>query len=158
MLNNPLELKVIELVGLEKGEYGRTCGLHAYCGQQVVPGTVLGLHFTEISIMEEIHVERVISSPESPQRKGRGRPKKKPTEMVTENRTIIEKVVEARVWNNQVSSCLVGFVSKPFIAIYGDQLEGRIVKIRDLDSNSNYETVRQRSKELSGLAVGIIIG
>ena len=155
MLNNPLELKVIELVGLEKGEYGRTCGLHAHCGQQVVPGTVLKLHFAEISILEEIQVERVISSP---QRKGRGRPKKKPTEMITENRSIIEKVVEARVWNNQVSSCLVGFVSKPFIAIYGDQLEGRIVKIRELDSNSNYETVRQRSKELSGLAVGIIIG
>ena len=155
MLNNPLELKAIELVGLEKGEYGRTCGLHAYCGQQVVPGTVLKLHFAEISILEEIQVERVISSP---QRKGRGRPKKKPTEMITENRSIIEKVVEARVWNNQVSSCLVGFVSKPFIAIYGDQLEGRIVKIRELDSNSNNETVRQRSKELSGLAVGIIIG
>ncbi len=55
MLNNPLELKVTELVGLEKGEYGRTCGLHAYCGQQVVPGTVLKLHFAEISILEEIH-------------------------------------------------------------------------------------------------------
>lgn len=158
MLNHPLELKLLEIVGLEKGEYGRTCGIHSYCGDQVTPGTVLKLNFNEITILENVEVQREIETEQSLEKKGRGRPKKKPTETVNIIRGRKERVLEARIWNNGVASCLVGFVSKPFIAVYGDLLEGRIVKIRTLDKLSDYPTVRQRSEEHNGLATGIIIG
>lgn len=157
MLNHPLELKMIEIVGLEKGENGRTCGIHAYCGEQVMPGTVLKLNSNEITIIENVQVERVLSTYQPPDKKERGRPKKKPTERVTIMQSRKERVIEARIWNNQVSSCLVGFVSKPFVAVYGDQLVGRIVKVRDLDRLSEYATTRHRNDEQSGLVTGIIM-
>lgn len=149
---------MLELVGLENGENGRTCGLHARCGDQVGPGTILKLNFNDITINESIQVERVISTYAPPTKKARGSPKKLPMETVTEIQSRTERVLEARIWNNSVSSCLVGYIGKAFIAVYGNMLEGRIVKVRDLDSLSDYETVRQRSKENSGLALVIVIG
>ena len=88
MLNNPLELKVLELVGLEKGENGRTCGIHARCGDQVVPGTVLKLGFNEITIIKSVSVESVLLDYVPPLKKARGRPKKLPTEIVNEMRPL----------------------------------------------------------------------
>ena len=149
---------MIEIVGLENGQNGPTCGIHPYCGEQVIPGTVLKLVRNEITIVETVEVERVVPTYQSPTTKARGRPKKKPMEKIKILQSKTESVLEARLWKNNVCSCLVGFVSKPFVAVYGCLLEGRVVKVRDLDKLSEYETVRQRSREHNGLAIGVIIG
>ena len=154
---NELRLKVLELVGLHKGNHGRTCGIHEECGRSVVVGTQLMLRFAKVAISEEVEILRDVPAPE-PVVKKRGRKPKLLQEKVKVIKTRFETVVNARIWIDGVESCLVGYVSKAFVSIYGRLLEGRILEITALHSTSQFECNRLRSDQQSGLARGTIIG
>jgi hypothetical protein len=116
-----LRLKVIELVGLNLGNNGRTCGIHPFCGQSVEITDQLKLRATFRTVTEEVQVQEEVLPPPIPEgafiAKKRGRPKAAKFTTVLRSVTKTEAVFEARKWINGVESCLIGYVSKPFISI-----------------------------------------
>jgi hypothetical protein len=151
-MENHLRLKVLELVGLHKGNHGRTCGLHPVCGLSVTSGTNLIIRIAKIMIAEEVEVwQDVPQQATIPVIKKRGRKKKALQEKVKIITMRSETVANARIWNNGIESCLVGFVSKAFLKVYGNSLDGRVLEVTALHSDSKFECERIRSTELGGL-------
>jgi hypothetical protein len=155
---NPLRLKVIEIVGLHKGEHGRTCGIHPECGRAISVGSTLILRWEMITISEVVKELRDIVAEEPlVVTKKRGRKKKLPKELVEVVKIRQEPTVKARIWNNGIESCLVGFVSRAFIAAHQRTLNGRVVEITEILSESMHESEKSRSVNANGLARGTII-
>ncbi len=145
---------------MDQGSYGRMCGVHqANCGVAVGVGTHLKLIQSIIQVPKTrmVAVALELTAPNTTTKK-RGRPKKVPVEYVEECVLEEERTVKAYLWSNGVESCCVGFVSKTFQSLYGDLLNGRIVDVRDICLRSNNESDLRRSKEHSGLVIGIIVG
>jgi hypothetical protein len=53
---HPLRLKVVEIVGLHQGSYGRTCTIHSECGRSVKVGDSVIFRQERIPISEEIDI------------------------------------------------------------------------------------------------------
>lgn len=151
-----LPYSTIEIVGLNEGGFGRTCGIHSSnCGSSVKVGTHLKLIKSTVDIPQ---VKRVpICSEETHIPKKRGRPKKKDVEYEEVAITETVECMKAFIWVNGVEGCLVGFVSKPFLKIYGNELDGRVVDIVYVGSESQVESDRRRSMVHNGLAIGVIL-
>jgi hypothetical protein len=153
-----LRLKVVELVGLMMGNNGRTCESHAICGKTVEIGDQLKLYKGSITFeVEEMvpvpvpHPLPIGPLPEGTHvKKKRGRKKKVITTMELKLVTRTVETIEARKWINASAGCLVGFVSKTFVSIYGDSLVGRVVEVSDL--SSEFEIDQIRSETLNGIA------
>ncbi|KAJ3318572.1 hypothetical protein HDV06_000401 [Boothiomyces sp. JEL0866] len=154
MTSSELKYKFIEIVGLNKGNNGRTCSSHAYCGSTVRRSTILKLVKTDITIKDIIQIHEDV--PENiVVKKKRGRKNK---------RRLIDKVVETvettygcRIFEDGKEKCWVGFVGRPFISIFGDKLEGQFVEVTELLDDSEYACDVQRSEDLGGIAKAIII-
>ena len=157
--NEPLRLKVLEIVGIHKGNNGRTCGIHSECGKSLEVQSQLKLHWGTISIAETVKESRdIIPEGSEDMPKKRGRKKKLMKEVVETVKIRTEKVVKALIWKDGVESCLVGFVSRAFCSCYGESLEGRVVEITQLMSSSEHECERERSANVNGLARATIMG
>jgi hypothetical protein len=89
--------------------------------------------------------------------KKRGRPKKKKEEYEEIVLTETVKCIKAFIWVNGVEGCLVGFVSNPFLKTYGNTLDGRVVDVIHVRSESQVECDRRRCMEHKGLAIGVIL-
>jgi hypothetical protein len=157
-------LRAIEVVGIGLGNYGRQCGLHAICGVSLAVGEQLKLVSTVLKLMTEEDVEVEIPVPQVAVptedtfiRKNRGRKPKPKTRIEKQIISRYEDVVEARRWCNASVGCLIGFVSKAFVTIYGKGLNGRIVEVTDICSKSEFETDRIRSELLNGIARVVIL-
>ena len=85
-------------------------------------------------------------------------PKKKQMELVQRTETKSKDSVQARLCNNGIETCLVGFVSLPFVEIYGNSLDGRVAEVSDIHSQSVFEIERIRSNAMNGIARVTIIG
>ncbi len=80
---NPLRLKVLEIVGIHRGNNGRTCGIHSECGKSIVIGSQLKLHWDSVIISEIVKELRDIIPVEvAGVPKKRGRKKKLMQEVV----------------------------------------------------------------------------
>jgi hypothetical protein len=146
----------IEIVGLSDGGFGRTCGIHSTnCGVSVKVDTNLKLikSTIEVPLIEKIPVV----SEENTEIKKRGRPKKKETQFEEVFTTEVVECIKAFIWINGVEGCFVGFVSKPFLKLYGSELDGRVVHIVTVGWDSDVEADRRRSLEHNGLVSGVII-
>jgi hypothetical protein len=87
----------------------------------------------------------------------RGRKPKPKTILEKQIVTRLENVIEVRKWTSASLGCLVGFVAKTFAIIYGTGLNGRVVEVTDILSQSAFETDRIRSDSLNGLARVVIL-
>ncbi|KAJ3270656.1 hypothetical protein HDV01_007544 [Terramyces sp. JEL0728] len=92
-----------------------------------------------------------------PTKKARGRPRIVETEFVEHFEIQKVDTIKAYFWTGAVEGCCVGMVSKAFQAVYGNNLDGRVVEVMDLAAISESESMRRRGKELNGLAFCIII-
>ena len=160
MLQHPLRSKQLELVGLEEGSSGRTCGIHTVCGELLIPGTHVKLVEASREVIEQVVVEVPIveESNGSPIQKKRGRPKKPKTRKETQIQRYIEDGFAAYIWINGLMTCRVGFVARSFVVAYGPGLQGRIVEITQLLKECQWEIERKRSADSFGIALGTIIG
>jgi hypothetical protein len=61
------------------------------------------------------------------------------------------------MWINGSEGCCVGMVSQVFAKLYGNILDGRIVKITKICAEEDSESMRHRSAEHGGMAFGVII-
>ncbi|KAJ2998024.1 hypothetical protein HDV02_004935 [Globomyces sp. JEL0801] len=156
----PLRLKVIEIEGLHQGNNGRTCTIHPVCGKSVEMGMSLKLRKdiieTQQVVMETRDVD--IPTPAVGVAKKLRRKKKLQKKLVKVVKTRTEIVVQAWIWKDDVESCLIGFVSKAFVSIYGeDKLDGRIAEISYVLDQSEYECERLRSANENGLIRATIL-
>jgi hypothetical protein len=60
---HPLRLKVVEIVGLHQGSYGRTCTIHSECGRSAKVGDRVIFRQERIPISEEIEISKDIEHP-----------------------------------------------------------------------------------------------
>ncbi|KAI3655199.1 hypothetical protein MP638_004559, partial [Amoeboaphelidium occidentale] len=106
-----------------------------------------------------VTVKRAITPPVAAEgnTKKRGRPKKVKVEYEEVEEMKDVTTFKAFIWLNGVESCCVGFVSKVFQELYGDMLDGRVVALTAIGSESENESDRRRSLEHNGLATGIIM-
>jgi len=133
------------------------CAQHpTNCGVCVEPGTQFKLR---VSTVEVTNTQRIaVTQPTNENGiKKKGRPKK--TEAVYEDRTVVvlEPTVKVLLWRHGVESCCVGYVSRCFQNVYVNQLDGRVIGIKELYSESTSESVRQRSLENNGMALAVIL-
>ncbi|KAI8891808.1 hypothetical protein BC833DRAFT_626446 [Globomyces pollinis-pini] len=156
-MNNIL-YKHIEIVGLDEGSNGRICGIHPEnCGSQLVVGNQVKIRKSRIQKIVTTMKEVIIPEP-TPVIKKRGRPKdsKKELQEIIEVKTV--DTYKVFVWKNGSEGYLIGFVSEVFINFFKEQLDGRTVGINDICNVSESESIRRRSKENNGMALGAIIG
>ena len=148
-----LMYKRIEIVGIESGTHGRSCGLHEVCGAELKVGTKLRIYGDEI-IVEMHETEPITPEPRPPSARGR-----KPAAKYRS--VLVERAIptwKAFVWANSVATCCVGFVAKSFQARYGSALDGRVVDVSKLYSETELEADHRRSIEHNGMLQAIIIG
>jgi hypothetical protein len=48
-------------------------------------------------------------------------------------------------------------IGRPFIFLYEDALDGRVIKVTELTANSEIESARKRNDEHGGLALAVIV-
>lgn len=149
----------IEIVGTDEKDHGRTCNLHKEsCGASLtIDHPFLKIHKKTIQIF------KIPMSSNQPHSKGvskklKGKAKKQANSDSQESQLVDHHTMGVYIYNNNVSSCFVGFVSKTFQSVYGDKLEGRILKIQRILKGSDSESERLRSNYYHGLIHTIIIG
>lgn len=153
---NPLRLKVVELVGLHQGSYGRTCRRHPECGRSIKVGDIVIFRKELIPISDEVEVMKDVELPIAPGVLNKGRKKKLLQEKIKIFKLRTEKSLKVYVWKNETQMCAIGFVSKTFISVYGiEALDGRVAEITTVQSP--YECEQRRSEELNGLARATIL-
>jgi hypothetical protein len=129
---NPLRLKVVEIVGLHQGSYGRTCKRHPECGRSVKVGDKVIFRQEVIPISEEVEVLKDVQQTTVPEVLKKGRKKKLPQVMV---KLRTEKSLKVYIWDNELQMCAIGFVSKTFINAYTiEALDGSVAEITSVHS------------------------
>ena len=144
-----IRYRSLELVGLNQENNGRICGAHpTNCGVAVQPGSFLRLRngTADIPRVVKVAVQAAFQT-HATSAKCRGRPKK--TVVVYEEQVEMhsEPKVKGYLWNGQIEGCCVGMVSRAFQATYGSILDGRVVEVRELASQSDSESMRKRRYE-----------
>jgi hypothetical protein len=153
---NPLRLKVVEIVGLHLGSYGRTCEIHNECGRSVKVGDLVVFRQERVAISEEIETSKDIEQP-TISKVSKSRKKKVPQVKVKTFKIRTEQALKVYLWATELQKCAIGFVSKTFISIYTmEALDGQIAEITSV--HSPFECELARSEELNGLARATILG
>ena len=125
--------------------------IHDICGDSVKIRSHVTLRWGKFKYTETMQVTQDIQQPNIDSTaiivKKKGRPKKLPQETVTMQVEIEVDTVYAWMWQDAVETCLIGFVSNPFIAACGKALDGCTAEITELLSDSPWECYRNRSEE-----------
>ena len=149
-----IKFKTLEIVGLDGKKCKTMCGLHTTCGSFVRPGMYLKLLKGKLTVSVQVNVP-IESTEQAPPK--RGRPKKS----MTETQTVIQlkevDCIKVYRWENAIEGCLVGIVAEPFQAVYGNKLDGRIVYVDSLASDSTSMSERAYSDQNNGLAMVRIV-
>lgn len=153
--------KPLEIVGTSKGDHGRTCGIHPIsCGASLLAGARLKIYKDTIEISEQVNLS-FNEFNHSDQLMGVGKKRKTKASQVdvyASERLVNKSVMKVYIHTSNVTSCCVGFISRPFLRIYGDILDGRIVEVQRILGTSECESERRRSRELNGLLHAIVVG
>jgi hypothetical protein len=136
----------VEIVGINYGGQGRTCGLHSTnCGVQIAPGMNLMVRkITEqvtVDVRETFAISEPALDPSLPKKRGRKRKPRTETRLVS--KTIHRSLFKTYIWDVGVEGCCVGMIGRPFIFLYEDALDGRVIKVTELTANSEIESAKE---------------
>jgi hypothetical protein len=127
-----LRLKTVEVCGLHAGDNGRSCPFHEYCGQQVRAGDKIVFECCKVTkydaVTQEEYKENAVKAT-----------------LLSDDAGIYRK------------GCTVGFLTKPFLAIYGNATHKRMAEVTELLSESDSATDRKRSYRNCGLCRVVVL-
>ena len=150
--------KQIEIVGIQAGTHDRTCCYHqSNCGQALEIGTLLKVRDGTIYIDIKTRVQVKSNNQTSSEPKKRGLPRKDVDQFEVQTVQSVLETKKVYLMCDGIESCCVGFVSLVFQNLYFGLLDGRMLRVQSLSTNSESDSETRRNNEYSGIALAMFV-